>query len=131
MSILRTVGGAVAGVIAWVVVVTVLNLGLRLGWHDYATVEKAMTFTVPMMIARLSESGISSIVCGVVAAIIGRERFRAPLIAGVILFVPFAYVHLIVLWHRFPIWYHLTFLSSLIILSLLGGSLVRQRRMFR
>jgi hypothetical protein len=128
---LRMIGGAVAGVIAWFVVVTVLNLGLRFGWHDYAAVEKAMTFTLPMMIARLSESGISSIVCGVVAAIISRDRFRAPLLAGVILLVPFVYWHFFVLWHRFPIWYHLTFLSSLIILSLLGGRLVKQRRRFR
>ena len=128
---LRMIAGAVVGVIAWGVVVTVLNLGLRFGWHDYAAVEKAMNFTLPMMIARLSESGISSIVGGVVAALISRERFRAPLLAGVILLVPFAYWHLFVLWHKFPIWYHLTFLSSLIILSLLGGRLVKQRRRFR
>ncbi|HEY4113583.1 MAG TPA: hypothetical protein VGM17_05920 [Rhizomicrobium sp.] len=125
---LRIIGGAVAGAITWFVVVTILNFGLRYGWPDYHAVEKAMTFTLPMMIARLTESGISSIAGGYVAATIGRERVWSPLFAGVILLIPFGYFHLFIIFAKFPIWYHLTFLTSLIVLSLLGGSFVRRRR---
>lgn len=124
---LRILAGAVAGAIAWFGVVTILNFGLRYGWPDYAAVEKAMTFTVPMMAARLSESGVSSIIGGLVAAMIGRDRLRPALGAGIILLVLFAPVHY-QLWHRFPIWYHLTFLTSLVVLSIAGGYLVRPRR---
>jgi hypothetical protein len=125
----RILAGAVVGAIVWLVSVTALNFALRYCWHDYASVEKAMTFTVPMMIARLVESGISSIVGGVVAAMIGRDRTRPALGAGIILLVLFLPVHYS-LWSRFPIWYHLTFLSSLVVLSLLGGRIapVRRRR---
>ena len=126
----RIIGGAVAGAVTWFVVVSILNLGLRYGWPDYHAVEKAMTFTVPMMIARLTESGISSIVGGYVAAMIGRNKYQSSLIAGIILLIPFGYFHLFVIFAKFPAWYHVTFLTSLIVLSLLGGSLMKRRRVF-
>ncbi len=126
---MRILAGGVIGAIVWVVVVTILNFGLRYGWPEYHAVEKTMAFTLPMMIARLSESGISSIICGIVAAVIGRDRLQPPAIAGMILLFVFLPVHY-GLWHRFPIWYHVTFLASLLVLSILGGRLapVRRRR---
>ncbi len=117
---LRLILGIIVGVLVWGVLVTILNLGLRHGWSDYAAVEKAMTFTLPMMIARLSMSGVSSLAGGAVASAISRERLRAALGAGVILLALFIPVHLSI-WTKFPIWYHLTFLTSLPVLSVIGG----------
>jgi hypothetical protein len=122
---LRRIGGAVVGVGAWIVVVTLLNLVLRHSWHDYATVERAMTFSLPMMIARLSMSGVSSLVGGAVARWIDKTGW-APLVSGVILLVLFLPAHYS-LWDRFPAWYHLTFLASLPLLGWLGGRLGRPR----
>jgi len=120
---LRAIGGGVAGIIVWAIVVTLLNLGLRHGWPDYGAVEKAMAFTLPMMIARLSESAVSSIVSGWAAAAIGKRRLSA-IIAGVIILLLFLPVHYS-LWNKFPAWYHLTFLISLPVLSVLGGRLAK------
>jgi hypothetical protein len=122
---LRLVGGAIAGVFAWFVIVTVLNLPLRYGWHDYAAVEKAMTFTLPMMVARLSISGISSVASGAIAARVDKGKW-APLIAGASLLLMFVPVHYSI-WDKFPAWYHLTFLASLPLISWLGGALVHRR----
>jgi len=121
---LRTILAAIAGIIVWGIVVSLLNLGLRHGWPDYAAVEKAMTFTVPMMAARLAMSGVASLVGGYVASRISRENFNAALAAGVILLAIFAPFHYTI-WDKFPIWYHLTFLASLPLLSLLGGRFAR------
>jgi len=120
---LRTIAGAVAGVIVWAAVVTLLDFCLRHGWADYAAVEKAMTFTIPMMAARLTESGVSSIVSGWAAAAIGKRRLSA-LIAGVVLLAVFIPIHYALL-SKFPLWYHLTFLISLPVLSMLGGRLAK------
>ena len=124
----RQIGGTIVGIVAWIALVTVLNVILRRLWPDYAAVEKAMTFTVPMMIARLSESGIASILGGAIAAVLGRDRLKPPLAAGIVLLLFFIPVHYM-LWHRFPVWYHLTFLSSLVILSVVGGRLARGKRL--
>jgi len=125
----RILAGAVVGALVWFIVVTLLNLGLRYAWPEYHAVEKTMVFTLPMMIARLSESGISSIVSGIVAALIGRDRLQPAALAGMILLFIFLPVHYM-LWHKFPMWYHLTFLVSLVVLSALGGRVapVRRRR---
>ena len=124
---LKTIAGAGAGVVTWWILVIVVDFGLRHGWPEYAAVEKAMTFTVPMMIARLSMSGISSIVSGAVAAWLGKDRFRPALVSGLIVLALFVPIHYS-LWSRFPVWYHATFLTSLVVLSVLGGSLVRMKR---
>ncbi len=122
---LRLIGGAVAGIVAWVVIVSALDIGLRHFWPDYAAVEKAMTFTLPMMAARLSMSGVSSLVGGAVAAVAGRST-RAALVAGTILALIFLPIHYS-LWSRFPLWYHLTFLISLPLLSVVGAQLAGRR----
>jgi hypothetical protein len=117
----RQIGGIVVGFVAWFLIVSVLNLGLRYGLQGYAAVEKAMTFTLEMMIARLSISAISSLAGGYLAALVGRGG-RAPLVAGVVLLLMFIPIHYSI-WSRFPIWYHLTFLISLPLLSFVGGRL--------
>jgi hypothetical protein len=124
-DMMRLIGGVIAGVVAWIAIVTLLNLGLRYGWPDYAAVEKAMTFTLPMMAARLAMSGISSLAGGFVAALIEKGR-RAPLVSGAVLMLMFLPVHYN-LWERFPVWYHLTFLASLPLLAWAGGTLWRPR----
>ena len=119
------IGGVITGLVAWIAIVTILNLGLRHGWPDYAAVEAVMMFTPPMMAARLAMSGISSFASGFVAAWVEKGR-RAPLVSGVVLLLLFLPQHY-VLWARFPVWYHLTFLASLPLLGWAGGTLWRQR----
>jgi hypothetical protein len=125
----RLIGGIVVGVVAWFAIVTALNFGLRHGWPDYAAVEKAMNFTLPMMAARLAESAVASLISGAIAAAVARgdRSFGgAAFLSGLALLGLFAPVHYW-LWSKFPVWYHVTFLLSLPILSWLGGQLVRRQ----
>jgi hypothetical protein len=115
---LQKVAGVVAGLVAWTLLVTLLNLGLRHGWPAYAAVEKAMTFSFPMMVARLAESAAASLAGGWIAARIGGRI--AALAAGLMLLMMFVPVH------YQPVWYHLTFLTSLPVLSVVGGRLARR-----
>ena len=62
-----------------------------------------------MMAVRLAMSAVCSLAAGFAAA---RLDKRAPLISGTILLPLFIPVHY-ALWSKFPIWYHLTFLTSL------------------
>ncbi|HEY1630578.1 MAG TPA: hypothetical protein VGF56_04650 [Rhizomicrobium sp.] len=123
---LRTLLAAIAGVAVWGIGVTLLNLGLRHGWADYAAVEKAMTFTTAMMAARLCMSGASSLAGGYIASLISRENRNAALGSAVVLLVLFAPYHLSI-WAKFPIWYHLIFFASLLFLPLIGARFAPRR----
>jgi len=111
----------IAGLVVWVVIATVAGLIMRAAWPAYAAVADAMTFTLPMMFARLSIGAVATLAAGWVTAVVSRS-ILAVLTTGLILLVLFIPQH-IMLWTRFPIWYHLTFLVSLVPLAYTGGQI--------
>ena len=119
----RTIGGIVAGLVAWALVVTVLNFGLRLWLPGYAQVEHAMLFTFPMKIARLLMAAATSLVAGAVIRAVAPASRWTPWIAGAVILALFLPSH-VYLWPRFPVWYHLSFLVPLVPLVVLGAQLV-------
>ena len=76
------------------------------------------------MVARLSLGAMATVVMGSVTTAISRRSMVATLLSGVVLLLAFIPEH-ISLWEKFPVWYHLTFLVSLVPLSYLGGAIVR------
>ena len=121
----KTVVAVIAALVAWFVVATVLNLALRASWPHYHEAEAAFNFTFAMKLARLALGAISSLGAGFVAAWIANGRMRAATLTGIVLlglFIPGHYR----IWDKFPVWYHLTFLVSLLPLTLLGAALNRR-----
>src|SRR5215469_7058544 len=123
----RTIAGILAGFVAWWVVATVLDWGLRLWLPGYLAAEPAMLFTLTMKIARLSLGALSSIAAGALVRWIAPANRLAPWILGLVLLALFVPDH-IHLWSRFPIWYHLTFLVTLAPLVALGALFVPQAK---
>lgn len=122
----RTIAGIFAGLVAWVLVVTVLNWGLRLWLPGYAQAEPAMLFTVGMKIARLSIGALTSLIAGALVRAITPANL-APWIVGLVLLALFVPDHIHV-WNKFPIWYHLTFLVTLVPLLFLGARLLSKAK---
>ena len=116
----KAVIGVVAGLAVWMAVVAVAGLIMRSSWPAYARVADAMTFTLPMMLARLSIGALATLAAGWVTAAIARRPMLVRLTPGLILLVGLIPQH-IALWNNFPVWYHLTFLLSLVPLTYLGG----------
>jgi hypothetical protein len=128
----KNILGVVVGVAAWLLVATVAGFIMRTSWPAYASVADAMTFTLPMMIARLSIGALATISMGFIAARIARSGV-ARLVPGVLLLLAFIPQHLM-LWDKFPLWYHLTFLVSLVPLTYVGvkcADAVRRGRQLR
>lgn len=116
----RTIVSVIAGLIAWTVIVTAIDIGLRFWLPGYRQAEPAMVFTLGMKISRLIMAAVTSLAAGAVVRAIAPSSRLAPWIVGLItlaLFLP-AHIHL---WHRFPIWYHLSFLLPLAPLVALGA----------
>ncbi len=118
----RDIVGVVAGLAVWIAIAGVAGVSMRSAWPEYASVADTMTFTLPMMFARLAIGGLATLGAGWVTAAIARRSVLARVTAGLLLVVVFVPQH-IMLWDKFPVWYHLMFLVSLVPLAYLGGQI--------
>ena len=107
-------------------IATIGNIVMRLAWPGYSEVEKAMAFTPAMMLARLLLGALASVGAGIVGAWMTKGNGRAIVVLAVVLLAIFIPVHY-GLWDRFPLWYHITFLLSLVVITPLGSMLFRSR----
>jgi hypothetical protein len=111
----------IAGLVVWVIIVMAIGQIMRSSWPAYVSVATAMTFTLPMLVARLSISVVATLAAGLVTASIAPRSTLVRLMPGLLLLVAFILEH-IRLWDKFPVWYHLMFLVSLVPLTYIGGS---------
>jgi hypothetical protein len=118
-SIFKGVGALIVALVVWFVVATLVHRLMCMLWPAYAQATPLLTFTLPVKIARLSLGALSTLIAAASARRLSAARWL-PLVLGcalLALFVPEHYR----LWNRLPVWYHLTFLCSLIPLALLGA----------
>jgi hypothetical protein len=120
----RSILAFVAGFLLWGVVATVLNRGLRAGFSGYALAEPTLSFTLGMKVARLTLAALASLAAGAATGLIAPSRTKLPWVLGAIILAMFIPAH-VQLWSRFPVWYHLFFLGTLVPLVVLGAALTR------
>jgi hypothetical protein len=122
----RSILACLAGLLTWIVVVTVINRVLRLSLPNYTAAEQTLQFTLGMKWARLLMAILTSLVAGAATRWIAPSSRWAPLIVGSVVLAMFVPLH-IAIWSKFPVWYHLTFLLT-IIPAVLVGALLPPRR---
>ena len=118
----RFILACLAGLLTWAVVVTVINRVLRLSLPNYTAAEHTLEFTLGMKWARLLMAIVTSVLAGAVTGWISRSSRWALLIVGSVVLAIFLPVH-IAIWSKFPVWYHLTFLLTIIPAVLVGALL--------
>jgi hypothetical protein len=118
--------GFIVGLAVWVLVGSLLNRSLRFGLEGYAAAEPQMTFTLAMMAARLALGALASLAAGAVTRAVAPSSTRVLWVLGAVLLAAFIPVH-VQLWTKFPVWYHLVFLGTLVPLVALGGTFTRNR----
>jgi hypothetical protein len=123
----RSILACLAGLLTWAVVVTVINRVLRLSLSNYTAAEHTLQFTLGMKWARLLMAIVTSLVAGAVTRRISPSSRWAPLIVGSVVLAMFVPAH-IALWSKFPAWYHLTFLLTIIPAVLVGALLTTRRK---
>ena len=75
--------------------------------------------------ARLAMAIVTSLAAGVTRTVSRSSRW-APLIVGSVVLAMFLPLH-IAIWSKFPVWYHLTFLLTIIPAVLVGALLLPHR----
>ena len=118
------------GLVTWVVVASVLQRVLAAPWPEYAVASKTLSFTLPMMLARLALGAVTTLAAGYVVARVAPVAAvppKLPAALGVLLLLFFVPTHAMI-WSKLPVWFHLTFLLSLLPLSVAGGRLASSGR---
>ena len=123
---MRIVLSLIVGLVVWFVVATVGNFVIRSWVPGYVEAEPAMRFTLPMLLARLGLSAVSSVAAGLACGALLRPVPVAVGLFAALLVVFFIPVHYS-LWAQFPLWYHVVFLASLAPFALLGAKLALPR----
>ncbi len=125
-SLRRQVTAFVIALIAWILVASVLNRLLRITVPGYAAAEPGMDFTLSMQCARLALGAAASLSAGFILARLAPNGRWLPLIFGALLFAMFLPEHYKV-WDKFPIWYHLLFLLTIVPLVVAGARIGAQK----
>ena len=126
--ILRIIGGVVIQFISWFAIATLCFIPAGIYWPAFAAANQTfnatqvVTFDQQMMITRIGLTFVASILAAWIAGLTVRDNRLTPVLGGLVLLALFVPNH-IMLWDKFPLWYHLTFLTSLPVLALLGGRL--------
>ena len=123
---LRVALAIVAGFVVWFAVATVGNFGIRWLLPGYSEVEKAMEFSPAMLFARLVLGAIASVAAGAACIAIAKSAQAAIYLLALLLLALFVPVH-VGLWAKFPVWYHVIFLVSLVLFVVLGAKFLRVR----
>lgn len=125
---MRATLAVITGLVAWLVLATVLNFVLRIGMGGYLDAELLMKFSLPMMIGRLGVGVFASLGAGIACSkVLGAgadqpRRRKWALVTGLLLVLGFIPVHMY-MWAAFPLWYHAFFLATLVPFVLAGAAL--------
>lgn len=119
---LRAVLAIAVGCIVWFAVAIIGNFAMRSLVPGYADVEKTMNFSLLLLLLRLVLGAGASLVAGCACAVIAPNTRWPVYTLALLLVALFIPVHLS-LWDKFPIWYHLLFLGTLVPLVVLGARL--------
>ena len=129
---IRTVLGVVASFLAWMILwfgaETLLSaLWPAFGAHQaafQAAIEEGGPFTPDsaILLIHCVLAAIVSLIAGYLAALIGGENKRAPLILGFLL-LAIGLLKAAMSWPLVPVWYHTIFTALLLPMAIVGGKL--------
>jgi hypothetical protein len=106
--------GILAGLIAYMIIGSLGLYLLRFSWNDYAIAYKDKSYTLVMLLSRLSVGMIASIIAGISTTKITNDKGKSTWIVGAIVFCVAAYVHFFWVWADYPVWYHFVYLLPII-----------------
>lgn len=129
----RIVLAAIAGFCAWSIVWVGSERVLSAMWPEWygahqlafeAAVANGGQFTADttILLMNIVRGSMTSVMSGLLAALIAGDNKRAPLILGFML-VAFGLLIVVLSWAYVPLWYHVIFTALLIPMAIMGGRL--------
>lgn len=107
--------GILAGLIAYTIIGSLGLYLLRISWADYAIHSRDKSYTLEMLLSRLSIGILAAVASGISAAKIANDNGRSAWFVGAILFCVGSYFHFnTAVWTEYPVWYHFAYVLPII-----------------
>lgn len=129
----RIVLGVIAGFLAWVIVWVgseMIFSAMSPDW--YGAHQRAFTAAIKggspfsadstILAIHIVCASIIAVLSGFLAALVGRDNRRAPLVLGIVL-IALGILKAVMSWPLVPIWYHVLFTVMPVPMAILGGKL--------
>ena len=130
---LRIILGVTTGFIGWIIVWFASEKALSAIWPAFGVHQKAFedvlknggqfTAETGPLLTHIVVGSIVSVMAGWLAAFVGGENSKAPLIAGCLL-LAMGIAKAVMSWSYVPIWYHVVFTAILLPMAIIGGKLI-------
>jgi hypothetical protein len=130
---LRIVLGVITGFIAWLIAWVGSEKIISAIWQGFGAHQRAFeealkndgqfTADTTMLLTHIVLGSIVSVISGALAALIGGENTRAPLVLGFLL-LTLGLLKAVMSWPHVPIWYHVIFTAILLPMAIIGGKLI-------
>lgn len=94
-------------------------------WPAYAVAEIHKTYTLAMLLARLTVGALSAASAACITTIVARDDGRAAWWLGAIFLIVSLPNHLFYVWRDYQLWYHVLYLAYLVPITGLSGRALR------
>lgn len=98
----------------------------RRQWPAYAAAVPSRTYSVGMLVVRLTVGAVCTATAASVATRVARDRGRAAWVLGALALALSLPDHLLRVWSQYPAWYHIAYLTSLLPIAGLAGQQTAQ-----
>ena len=123
---IKTFYGLLAGLIAYIVTGLMALYLLRIAWSGYAAASKNKSYTFEMKLSRLFIGILAALAAGIISTTLANDRGKTAWLTGVIICCFAAYIHFFRVWADYPVWYHFSYLLTIIPITGLSYYLMRK-----
>lgn len=119
--VLRFAAGLGVGCAIAAVIGTSGFFALRLWWPGYAAAEPDKSYTLAMLVARLTLGALATAGAAWSATMVAGDRGTTAWVLGGLFLSVSAPLHLFHIWADYPAWYHFVYLADLVPIAGMAG----------
>ena len=119
--------GIVTGALAAVAVGVIATLLAERLWPAYAAARPTKSYTLAMLVTRLAAGALAAAVGAFVTTRLARDDGRAAWWLGGLFLAVSLPDHLFLVWQDYPAWYHVVYLTYLVPVAGVAGTITARR----
>ena len=124
----KVIYGTLAGLAMYAITGSLGLFLLRFCWAEYALRSEDKSYTLEMLLCRLSAGILAAMTAGISTTKIAGDNGRSAWLVALVVFCAGSYIHLLTTtWTQYPVWYHFAYLLPIIPITGFSRHFFRKR----